>query len=165
MESVDLAVGFVDVVGWTSLSSRIDPQGLDSVLDAFESRIIEVTAPDPDVGLVKYLGDAVMLVAPEPTVLARALLDLTTPVPALEDAPLRAGLAAGATLLREGDYFGPAVNLAARLTDLARPWSVLAAEELVEELSPAFEVRRIRPTRIRGIGLRRPLAVTAKADE
>lgn len=165
VESVHLAVGFVDVVGWTSLSSRIDPEGLDTVLDAFESRVIEVTAPDPDVSLVKYLGDAVMLVSADATTLARALLELTREVPELEDAPLRAGLAAGSTLLREGDYFGPSVNLAARLTDLARPWSVLAAEELVDELSDSFEVRRIRPTRIRGVGLRRPLAVTAPAED
>ena len=65
----------------------------------------------------------------------------------------------------KGDYFGPSVNLATRLTDLARPWSVLAAEELVDELSDSFEVRRIRPTRIRGVGLRRPLAVTAPAED
>ncbi len=125
---VDLAVGFVDVVGWTSLSSRVDPQGLDEVLDAFEERIIEVTAPRTEVSVVKFLGDAAMLVAADAVTLADAMLELTTEVPALEDVPLRGGLASGSTLVREGDVFGAPVNLAARLTDLARPWRLLADE-------------------------------------
>lgn len=154
-----LAVGFVDVVGWTRLSSRVDPDGLDAVLDAFERRVVEVVAPDGDVGIVKYVGDAVMLIAPTAPRLAEAMLELTRPESGLEDAPLRGGMAAGAVRLREGDYYGEAVNLAARLTDLARPWSVLADERLEQELSGTVALRRIRPVRIRGMGLHRPLRV------
>ena len=162
---VDLAVGFVDLVGWTSLSSRVDPEGLDSVLDAFEARVIEVVAPETEVGVVKYLGDAVMLVGPDATTLAAVMMALAEPADELEDAPLRGGLAAGAVRIREGDYYGAPVNLAARLTDLARPWSVLAAEEAGDELGETFDLRRIRPVRIRGVGLRRPLALRARRDE
>ena len=92
------------------------------------------------------------------------MLELTREVEPLSDAPLRGGMAHGATLVREGDYFGPPVNLAARLTDLARPWSVLADEALMDELEDDFDVKRILPTRIRGIGLRRPLAVRGGAE-
>jgi adenylate cyclase len=158
-QEIDLSIGFVDVVGYTALSSRIDPAGLDQVLDRFEHRIIQVISAATDVAAVKYLGDAVMLVAASPVRLARAMLELTREVEPLADAPLRGGMAHGATLVREGDYFGPPVNMAARLTDLARPWSVLAAEDLVAELDEDFDVRRILPTRIRGVGLRRPVAV------
>lgn len=158
-QEIDLSVGFVDVVGYTALSGRIDPAGLDQVLDRFEQRVIEVMASRRDVSVVKHLGDAVMLVAPSPVVLADAMLELTRQVEPLSDAPLRGGMAHGGILVREGDYFGPPVNLAARLTDLARPWRVLAAEELTDVLGEPFEVRRILPTRIRGIGLRRPLAL------
>jgi adenylate cyclase len=158
-QEVELSVGFVDVVGYTALSSRVDPAGLDRVLERFEARVLEVMSRRRDVSVVKYLGDAVMMVAPEPILLAEAMLELTREQEPLADAPLRGGLAHGATLVREGDYFGPAVNLAARLTDLARPWSVLAAEELTDVLGGVFDVRRILPTRIRGVGLRRPLAV------
>lgn len=154
-----LAVGFVDVVGWTPLSSRVDPEGLDAVLDAFEHRVLAVIPPDGDVAVVKYIGDAVMLVAPGVDELAGAMVELTRPEPGLEDAPLRGGMAAGAVHLREGDYYGDAVNLAARLTDLARPWRVLADEQLEGELSATFETRRVRPMRIRGLGLRRPLRI------
>jgi adenylate cyclase len=158
---VTLAVGFVDVVGWTSLSSRIDPQGLDEVLDAFEDRIIAVTAPRAEVSVVKFLGDAAMLVAADPLTLAEAMFELTTEVPALEDVPLRGGMASGTTIVREGDVFGSPVNLAARLTDLARPWRLLADEELADLLEGAgYGTRRLRPVRIRGVGTRRPLGVT-----
>ncbi|MEX1178176.1 MAG: adenylate/guanylate cyclase domain-containing protein [Nitriliruptor sp.] len=162
---IDLAVGFVDVVGWTSLSSRIDPQGLDEVLDAFEERIIEVTAPRTEVSVVKFLGDAAMLVAADALSLAEVMLELTTAVPALEDVPLRGGLAGGPTLIREGDMFGPPVNLAARLTDLARPWRLLADEQLSDQLEAGgYLTRRLRPVRIRGVGTRRPVGVSRAPD-
>ncbi len=154
-----LAVGFVDVVGWTRLSSRIDPEGLDAVLDSFERRVVEVIPPEGDVGVVKYVGDAVMLVAPDARGLARAMIELTRFDDGLEDAPLRGGMAAGRVRLREGDYYGEAVNMAARLTDLARPWSLLADEQLEEDLIGPFDTKRIRPVRIRGLGLRRPLRI------
>jgi adenylate cyclase len=160
---IDLAVGFVDVVGWTQLSSRVDPDGLDAVLDAFERRVVESIPASSDVGVVKYIGDAVMLVAPEPLQLAEAMLALTIDDPDLDDVPLRGGLSAGAVRLREGDYYGDAVNLAARLTDLARPGSVLADEELEGQLRERLDVRRLRPMRIRGVGVRRPVRLRPAA--
>lgn len=156
---LDLAVGFVDVVGYTALSVRIDPAGLDQLLDAFQERVVQVVSAAPDVALVKYLGDAVMLVAADPVTLAATMLELTESVPELEEAPLRGGLAAGGVHVREGDFFGPPVNLAARLTDTARSWSLLADDDLHDTLEPFFEIRRILPTRIRGLGLRRPIVV------
>lgn len=163
-EEVDLAVGFVDVVGYTALSARIDPHELDTVLEAFAEHVVGTLADEPDVSVVKYLGDAVMLVAPDAVTLVDAMLELTGENEALADVPLRGGIATGPVLVREGDYYGPPVNLAARLTDLAQAWSLLADEALVELLDGPFEVRRIRPVRIRGVGLRRPLAVRSRQD-
>lgn len=164
-QEVPLAVGFCDLVGYTALSARIDPLGLDAVLDAFEERVLEVAGSADDVDVVKFLGDAVMLVAVSPTRLGSTLLELVEPVETLEETPLRAGLAAGPTLTREGDYFGPVVNLAARLTDRARPWSLLADDDLADDLAETFEVSRIRPIRVRGVGFQRPIAVTARRSE
>ncbi|MDX1658371.1 MAG: adenylate/guanylate cyclase domain-containing protein [Nitriliruptorales bacterium] len=158
-QELEVSVGFVDLVGFTSLSAQVDPEGLDQVLEAFERRVVDEVGGHDRVAIVKYLGDAAMLVATDPQTLAETMLRLVEPHDSLEDAPLRGGLAHGATLVREGDYFGATVNLAARLTDLARPWTLLAAEDLVEDLSEPLRTKRIRPTRIRGIGLKRPLAV------
>lgn len=162
---LEIAVGFVDVVGWTRLSSQVDPDGLDSVLDAFEGRVVEAIPPDGEVAVVKYVGDAVMLVAPEVGPLADAMLTLTRIGDGMDDVPLRGGLAAGSVRLREGDYYGEPVNLAARLTDLARPASVLADEQLEERLGEHYDVRRTRPVRIRGVGVRRPVRVRPRDDE
>lgn len=164
-QEIDLIVGFVDLVGYTALSARIDPSGLDEVLDAFERRVLDVMSAGEEVTIVKFLGDAAMFVATEPVPLADALIELVDPVEELEDSPMRGGMAAGPTLVREGDYYGPGVNLAARLTDRARPWSLLADDDLEDALDDRFEVRRIRPLRIRGVGMRRPVAVQRADDD
>lgn len=155
----ELAVGFVDLVGYTALSARVDPVGLDEVLDAFEERVVEVGGSAEQVDLVKFLGDAAMLVSPDPLHLADTLLDMVERTDDLAEAPLRAGMAVGETLVREGDYFGPAVNMAARLTDQARPWAVLADDGLAEILGGRFATARTGPLRIRGVGVRRPVRV------
>lgn len=156
-----VAVGFVDVVGFTSLSARIDPEGLDDILEAFETRCYVVAGLHQSVELVKFLGDAGMFVSTDPVPLTEALLDIVTPVEdtsPLADAPIRGGLAYGPVLTRAGDYYGPPVNLAARLTDHARPGTVLADEDLADELE-LFYTRRVPPMRLRGLGFRRPLRV------
>ena len=43
---------------------------------------------------------------------------------------LRAGIAFGPALLRAGDYYGNSVNLASRVTGVARPGSVLCTREV-----------------------------------
>ena len=156
-----VAVGFVDVVGYTSLSARIDPEGLDEVLEAFELLCYRTAGAHENVQLVKFLGDAAMYVGIDAISLAATLLEIVTATedePALEGSPMRAGMAWGPVLMRAGDYFGPTVNLAARLTDHARPGSVLADDHLKEELA-AFDVRRVPPMRLRGLGVKRPMRV------
>ena len=156
-----VAVGFVDVVGYTSLSARIDPEGLDEVLEAFEALCYRVANDHDNIQLVKFLGDAAMYVGVDATSLAATLVeivDATEHEPALEASPMRGGLASGPLLARAGDYFGPPVNVAARLTDHARPGTVLADEHLHDELS-GFYLKRVPPMRLRGIGFQRPWRV------
>src|SRR5262249_26992018 len=85
---------------------------------------------EPPVRLVKTIGDAVMLVAPAARALTEAALSLIAAAEAEGDQfPwLRAGLATGATVPQSGDYYGRAVNLASRVTGVARPGSVLVDE-------------------------------------
>lgn len=160
-EETPVAVGFVDVVGYTSLSARIDPEGLDEVLEAFEALCYRVGHDHDNVQLVKFLGDAAMYVGVDSTSLAATLLEIVTAPDedsALEGSPIRGGMSSGTVLMRAGDYFGPPVNLAARLTDHARPGTLLADESLHDELN-GFHLRRVPPMRLRGIGFRRPLRV------
>lgn len=156
---VPVAIGFLDVVGYTALSARVDPTGLNAILDAFEDRCSRIVHAHDGVSIVKFLGDAVMLVAARPALLADVMLELATEVEELADAPLRGGMAHGPTIIREGDYYGSSVNLAARLTDMARPWTVLAAPDLAEDLGQDFDVVEAARMKLRGFGTVHPLAV------
>jgi adenylate cyclase len=92
------------------------------------------------VRLVKMIGDAAMLVSPEGEPLVDAALKLVESADELGDAmlPLRAGIACGDAIPHSGDWYGAPVNLASRITDVAKPSSVLAAKPVREELGDAF---------------------------
>ncbi len=157
-ETVDLVVGFVDVVGYTSLTAQIDPTGLDDVLSRFEQRCQDAVAGTRHVQLVKFLGDAAMFVSLDAAAVVGVLVDLA----AADDdlgAPVRGGASRGRTLLRGGDFFGDPVNEAARLTDRARPGSVLVSEGLIGALDGAYALKRVPPMRLHGLGVRRPAVV------
>lgn len=156
---VVLAVGFVDAVGFTRFTAETDPRGLADVLEAFEHHVLGVASAHDRLMVPKFIGDAAMVVSTDVVVLAEGLLDLVEPIAALADTPLRGGMAAGGTLVRGGDYFGRPVNLAARLTEYARPGTVLAEEALGEVLEARFDLRRIPRLRLHGLGAHRPLAV------
>jgi adenylate cyclase len=114
----------------------------------------------PPVRLVKTIGDAAMLVAPEPVPLLRASLGLiATAEGEGEGFPqLHAGIAHGPALQRYGDWYGPTVNVAARLTARARPSSLLATEA-VRELAGDGEFSWTEAGRKRIKGLKQPIPV------
>lgn len=127
-------VGFVDLSGFTRLSQELALADLSRVLTLFEEAASD-TIQASGGRVVKFLGDAVMWVSAKPDDLARIALDLVNhPMAAHAEIPVRAGLAYGPVLAQDGDYFGPTVNLAARLVAIAEPGQVLAAEGLVEVL-------------------------------
>lgn len=123
--TVDRGVCFADLVEFTRLGEEIAPEELGSVAGKFEEMAAAVA--EPPVRLVKMIGDAAMLVSTEVEPLLSAALELIEIAEGEgEDFPfLRAGLAVGPTLGQSGDYYGHAVNLASRITGVARPGSVL----------------------------------------
>jgi adenylate cyclase len=158
-QQIELAVGFVDVVDYTTMSGSVDPGALEHVLAGFEDLVTAAVARRDDVLLAKFIGDAAMLVASHPEPLAELLLDLVEDHQRLAEAPRRAGMACGPVLVREGDYYGAIPNLASRLTDKAETWSLLASEDLESRFEGRFDLERISKTTIRGIGSRKPLRV------
>lgn len=126
----NMTVCFADIVDFTKLGERAPVTEVGSIADRLTEMASEV-AGGP-VRLVKTIGDAVMLVSREPQPLLDGALDLVAAADAAgEDfPPLRAGLACGESLSRAGDWYGRPVNLASRITDFARPSSVVAAKEL-----------------------------------
>jgi adenylate cyclase len=128
----EVAVAFADLVGFTRLGEELAPDDLERVA----ARLVVLTgeALRPDVRLVKTIGDAAMLVAPDPRPLLETALDLAAAADAEGAAfpQVRVGAALGPALSRAGDWYGRPVNLASRVTAIARPGSVLVTRELRE---------------------------------
>lgn len=159
-ESVDLAVGFVDLVGFTRLSASVDPAGVGTVLGGFEDAVHRAADAVGDVLVVKFIGDAAMLVSESLDRLVDVLLRVVDePLASGDEVERRAGAAAGEITIRDGDYVGTSVNTAARLTDLARPGSVLVAEEAVARLERDWQLRQLRARKLKGLGRSRPSRV------
>jgi adenylate cyclase len=150
----ELAVGFVDLVGYTALSQELEPEQLAALVARFEELAHDTVAEHAG-RVVKTIGDEVMFVTEEIANAARIALRLTERSAVDELLPeARAGLAAGTLLAQEGDYYGPVVNLASRLVGLARPGTVLASAEVRDALAEdrSFVWHRLRSRRIRDIG-------------
>jgi adenylate cyclase len=152
-----VVVGFADMVGFTSLARQLGEDGLGELLEGFEATAAEVVARHGG-RVVKMLGDEVMFVADTPAAGADIALELLAGGQAPQ---LRAGLALGRVLPRYGDVYGPVVNLAARLTGIARPGTALADPELAGALrgDPRYELHQLRPHAVRGFSRLRPWAV------
>lgn len=134
-ELARVAVGFVDLVGSTALEARLDPGALGDLVDLFEARAFEVTTAGGG-RLVKLIGDEIMISAVDPVAGCRIVLDLVEEFTA-EGIQPRGGLVFGEVLYRHGDYYGPLVNLAARLVDAAIPGEVLVDRSVVEPATAA----------------------------
>jgi class 3 adenylate cyclase len=131
-ELARLAIGFVDLVGSTSVQARLDPAELREMVTRFESRAFEITAAGGG-RLVKFIGDEIMVAAVDPVAGCRIVLDLVEAFADDGGRQPRGGLVFGEVLFRHGDYYGPVVNLAARLVDTAIPGEVLVDASVVDE--------------------------------
>lgn len=130
-----IAVCFADLSGYTELSAELDAAALSHLVGRWEA-IAYDTVTSNGARVVKTIGDEVMFVglADDTLLSGLALRD------AAHDAELpalRIGVAAGPVLPRDGDYFGPVVNLASRLTEVAARGEVLIPADLSAELTPA----------------------------
>jgi adenylate cyclase len=148
----EIVVGFVDIVGFTRMGEEVAPDELGEVVGTFEELVEE--AARPPVRLVKTIGDAAMLVAPEAPPVLDAVLELVVGSKS-DSSPrplLRGGVAAGEALPRASDWYGRPVNLASRLTSFARRGSVVAAKEVHEAASDAYSWSFAGRRRFKGVG-------------
>ena len=152
--TVNLAVCFADLVEFTRLGEEIAPEELGAVAGRFEEMATAVA--EPPVRLVKMIGDAAMLVSAEVEPVLDAALRLIEAAEGegQEFPVLRAGIAFGPTLAQSGDYYGSSVNLASRITGIARPGSVLVDEETRDIADGAFSYSFAGERRLKGLDSR-----------
>lgn len=144
-----LAIGFLDLVDFTSSTRRWDAARLGRTLERFErDTALRVGAVGGQV--VKTLGDGVLFSTSDAAAAARVAL--TTVAHEVDDElpSVRAGIALGPVLVRLGDVFGQPVNLASRLTDEARPGTVLVDDLAAAALATDQELR-VRPLHRRSV--------------
>jgi adenylate cyclase len=152
--AVERTVCFADLVEFTRLGEEIAPEELGMVAGRLEEMATAVA--EPPVRFVKAIGDEVMLISSEPELMVAAALDL---IHAAEEEGeqfpwLRAGIASGLTLPQSGDYYGRAVNLASRITSVARPGSVVLDEATKDAVGEGFDYSYVGERRLKGLDYR-----------
>jgi adenylate cyclase len=162
-----LAVVFVDIVGFTSRSKELSEAELVQWIEYFEAECSGLVV-DHGGRVIKNIGDEVLFVVDDVAAAADVALTMTVRgADSHDDFPeVRAGLAYGDVVSRLGDVFGPTVNVASRLTSVARPGSVLIdqgahdaltgdpggepREDDEEREHAGFSFRRMRRTSVKG---------------
>jgi adenylate cyclase len=152
-----LSVCFADLVGFTKLGEQVETEELGLIagrLDELASAVAE-----PPVRLVKLIGDAAMLVSADAPALVEAGLRMVEAADAEGDEfpRLRAGVAHGSVHVQAGDYYGRPVNLASRLTGIAKPGSVLLDAAAHEAAGEGFAYSFAGERRLRGFDSRTKL--------
>jgi adenylate cyclase len=133
-----VTVAFADLVGFTRLGEVVSAEELGQLAGRLADLARDFTVPP--VRFIKTIGDAVMLVCPDPAPLLDIVLKLVEAVDTDNDFPrLRAGVASGMAVSRAGDWFGSPVNVASRVTGVARPGTVLVADSVWEAVGDAGE--------------------------
>ena len=147
-ETQRMCVGFVDLVGSTALAQQLSTRELGAVLTKFEHIAADsVTAIGGRV--VKLIGDEVLYTAGDESSVCKIALDLTATFkdhPVVP--PVRAGVAGGELLLRDGDVFGPVVNLAARAVKVAAAGEVVAPTALAA--AAGIKAQPLGPHQLKG---------------
>ena len=163
LHTVPLTVGFADIVSFTALSNRLSEDRIGDLVELFESRCSDVVAAQRG-RVIKSIGDSVLFVNDDPVralETAEGIINVIGRDSRMPD--VRLGLATGSVVMRLGDVFGPPVNMAARLTAVARRNRIIVDARTAELLpDEEFETRRLPARPMRGFGILEPLTVTRR---
>jgi adenylate cyclase len=160
LHTIRVTVGFADLVSFTALSNQLGEDRIGDLVEIFESRCADVVAARHG-RVIKTLGDSVLFVCEDPVQamdIAASIVEVIGRDSRLPD--VRIGLSTGAVVMQLGDVFGPPVNMAARLTSVARRNRVIVDEATAALLPPSrFETRPLQARPLRGFGVVEPVSV------
>jgi adenylate cyclase len=161
LHSARQTVGFADVVRFTQLTNGLEEEDLAELVEEFESACADLVTGGGG-RVIKTLGDSVLFVVNGP----REGIDIASDiVEQIGGDPLQpdvhVGIATGQVLMRMGDVFGPPVNLASRLTGVARRNRVICDDATADAIRgrPGYALRPLTERSVRGFGSLRPFAV------
>jgi adenylate cyclase len=148
--TMQLAVGFADMVGFTAHSAALAPHDLAKVIDGFEGQVSERITSNGG-RAVKFIGDEVMFTFADPIAACRCAREVLALAADAHIPDVRVGIAFGDVISRYGDYYGPIVNLAARLVDIAPSGGVVVTREIAERAKDGFAFEPETPRVLKGI--------------
>lgn len=153
----EVAVCFADLVGFTKLGEQVETEELGLIAGRLDE--LATSVAEPPVRLVKLIGDAAMLVSTDVAAMVEAALRMVEAADAEgnEFPRLRAGIAFGSVHVQAGDYYGRPVNLASRLTGIAKPGSVLLDEAAKDAAGESFAYSFAGEKRLKGFDSRAKL--------
>jgi adenylate cyclase len=160
VQTARVTVGFADIVSFTALSNQLSQERIGDLVELFEARCADVVAAQRG-RVIKSIGDSVLFVHDDPIAAYEIAEGIITVIGRDSRMPdVRVGLASGPVVMRLGDVFGPPVNLASRLTAVARRNRIIVDAETADLLPPdQFETRRLPARPVRGFGIVEPVAV------
>ncbi len=163
--TAQLVVCFADLVGFTRLGEEMPTEELGLVAGRLDE--MATAAAAPPVRLVKLIGDAAMLVSADAAPMLEAALRLVEASKRAGDEfpRLRVGVAYGSVLAQTGDYYGRPVNLASRLTAIAKPGSVLIDEATREAAGEGFAYSYAGERQLKGFDSRVKLYRARRAGD
>jgi adenylate cyclase len=142
----EMTVAFADLVGFSKFGEQVAAEEVGDLVSRLEDVAASLVAKP--VTFVKTIGDAVMLVSPQPDPLLDVALKLTE-----SDLPdLRVGISCGSVLERAGDWYGAPVNQADRVTGVARPNSVLVSQSVRDHVQGDWAFSFAGERKLKGVG-------------
>src|SRR4051794_9285550 len=160
-------VGFADLVGFTALSQQLTDHELATIVERFEATAYDIVG---SLGgrVIKMIGDEVMFAVddcPAALEIGLSLAEAYHDDESLSD--VRVGLAYGQVLEREGDLYGPTVNLASRIVSIAYAGSVVVSADIHDALAEdeALRWKSLRTRQLKDIGKVQLWAVRRASDD
>jgi len=157
---VPVTLCFIDLTGFTRYTEEEgDLEALDVVENFVET--VEATLP-PEATIVKTIGDEVMVVSPEPSLLTEWAVGLLDRFP--ERPRPRVGIHYANAVYRDGDYFGTHVNLVHRVVDRAQAGEVLVTDGVTGSLEErGLTCEPIGEVNLKGFPVATPLYLVRRA--
>jgi adenylate cyclase len=158
---IRVAIAFADLAGYTRLTEE---EGEEQALGAVERFVGAVSGTLPDEArVIKNIGDEVMIVGSDPGALTEWAVGFQA---GFADRPLpRIGIHYGATLYRDGDYYGREVNLAARVAARSAGGEVLVTRPVIELAGSQLEFERIGEVKLKGFKQSTELFLASMAED
>ena len=148
----DPSVAFVDLVGFTVLSADGGDREAADLAQHFSDHLMDITSSYGG-RVIKTLGDGAMTFFDNGAEAVRACLHLQADLQGQGFPPIRVGINRGPVVAQAGDFYGTTINVAARITDYARPREVLVSSTVLPDGAEGVDLEEIGEVTLKGVAL------------